>query len=66
MKWEAHTRTAEKILADFDAYHFKKYEKDLINGIIYPDSNDPKSHRGREDAIRENIRKSRERRLEYN
>lgn len=66
MKWEAHTRTAEKILADFDAYHFKKYEKDLINGIIYPDSNDPKSHRGREDAIRDNIRKSRERRLEYN
>jgi hypothetical protein len=66
MKWEAHTRTAEKILADFDAYHFKKYEKDLINGIIYPDSNDPKPHRGREEAIRENIRKSRERRLEYN
>jgi len=66
MRWEAHTRTAEKILADFDAYHFKKYEKDLINGIIYPDSNDPKPHRGREETIREYIKKSRERRLEYN
>jgi hypothetical protein len=65
MKWEAHTRTAEKILADFDAYRFKKYEKDLVNGIIYPDSNDPKPHCGREEAIRENIRKSRERRLDY-
>lgn len=66
MKWEAHTRTAEKILADFNAYHFKKYEKDLINGIIYPDSNDPKPHRGREETIRDCIKKSRERRLEYN
>lgn len=66
MKWEAHTRTAQKILADFDAYHFKKYEKDLINGIIYPDSNDPKPHNGRTETIRENITRSRERRLEYN
>jgi hypothetical protein len=66
MKWEAHTRTAQKILADFDAYHFQKYEKDLINGIIYPDSNDPKPHRGREEAIQENIMRARERRLEYN
>lgn len=66
MKWEAHTRTAQKILADFDAYHFQKYEKDLINGIIYPDSNDPEPHRGREEAIKGNIRKARDRRLEYN
>jgi hypothetical protein len=66
MKWEAHTRTAEKILADFDAYHFRKYEKDLINGIIYPDSNDPNSHSRREDTIRNCIKKSRERRLDYN
>ncbi len=66
MKWEAHTRTAEKILADFDAYHFKKYEKDLINGIIHPDSNDPKPHSGRDEAIRDYIRKARDRRLDYN
>jgi hypothetical protein len=66
MKWEAHTRTAQKILSDFDAYHFQKYEKDLINGIIYPDSNDPKPHRDRDEAVRNNIRKARDRRLEYN
>ena len=66
MKWEAHTRTAQKILADFNAFHFQKYEKDLINGIIYPDSNDPKLHSGREEAIRDNIMKAREYRLEYN
>lgn len=66
MRWEAHTRTAQKILQDFNAYHFQKYEKDLINGIIYPDANDPKPHHDREDAIRENIRKARDRRLDYN
>jgi hypothetical protein len=66
MRWEAHTRTAQKILQDFDVYHFQKYEKDLINGIIYPDANDPKPHFGREEAIRENVRKARERRLDYN
>jgi hypothetical protein len=66
MKWEAHTRTAERILTDFDAYHFKKYEKDLINGIIYPDSNDLKPHFGRDQSIKEYIRKARDMRLDYN
>ena len=38
MRWKAHTRTAEMVLKVFDAMHFSKYEKDLVNGIISPDN----------------------------
>jgi len=66
MKWKAHTRTAEKILEHFDALHFQKYEKDLINGIIQPDNEDPKDHySGREPTILQHIRLARDNRLQY-
>lgn len=66
MKWKAHTRTAEKILEHFDALHFKKYEHDLVNGIISPDNEDEKNHyTGREQTTLTHIRHAREKRLQY-
>ena len=66
MKWKAHTRTAEKILEHFDALHFQKYEKDLINGIIQPDNDDTKDHyHGREPTILQHTRIARDKRLQY-
>ena len=66
MKWEAHTRTAGKILEHFDALHFQKYEKELINGIISPDNEDTTNHyHGREETILQHIRIARDKRLQY-
>lgn len=66
MRWKAHTRTAERVLGVFDALHFSKYEKDLVNGIISPDNEDEKSHYvGREQTALDYVRRARERRLAY-
>jgi hypothetical protein len=66
MKWKAHTRTAEKILEGFTALYFKKYEKELVNGIISPDNEDPKPHHvGREKTALDYILRAREKRLNY-
>ena len=42
MKWKAHTRTAERVLKEFGAMHFNKYEQDFVNGVIAPDNEDLK------------------------
>ncbi|MFC1803118.1 hypothetical protein ACFL0D_04025 [Thermoproteota archaeon] len=67
MKWKAHTRTAENVLGVFKALHFNKYEKELINGIIYPDNEDKEKNHyfGREQTIINNINLAREKRLLY-
>jgi hypothetical protein len=66
MKWKAHTRTAEKVLGVFNALHFNKYEKDLVNGVISPDNEDDKSHYvGREQTALDYIKRAREKRLAY-
>ena len=66
MKWKAHTRTAEKVLGVFNALHFNKYEKDLVNGVISPDNEDEKSHYvDREKTALDYIIRAREKRLAY-
>lgn len=66
MRWKAHTRTAEKILEVFDAMHFSKYEKDLVNGVISPDNEDDKTHYiGREQTALDYVKRAREKRLAY-
>ena len=66
MRWKAHTRTAEMVLKVFDAMHFSKYEKDLVNGIISPDNEDDKTHYiGREQTALDYVKQAREKRLAY-
>jgi hypothetical protein len=67
MKWKAHTRTAEKVLSIFEALHFKKYEKELINGIIVPDNQDKETNHytSREKTIINHLTIAREKRLQY-
>ncbi len=66
MRWKAHTRTAERVIGVFDALHFSKYEKDLVNGIISPDNEDEKTHYvGREQTALDYVKHARERRLAY-
>ena len=66
MRWRAHTRTAEKVLESFDALYFKKYEQELINGIISPDNEDQKPHHiGREQTALDYIVRARKKRLIY-
>ncbi|TRO56837.1 hypothetical protein E2P71_01780, partial [Candidatus Bathyarchaeota archaeon] len=66
MRWKAHTRTAEKILKEFDAMYFSKYEKDLVNGINSPDNEDDKSHYiAREQTALDYVKRAREKRLAY-
>jgi hypothetical protein len=67
MKWKAHTRTAEKVLSIFQALHFKKYEKELINGIIAPDNQDKETNHyvNREKTIINHLTLAREKRLQY-
>jgi hypothetical protein len=67
MKWKAHTRTAEKVLSIFQALHFKKYEKELVNGIIAPDNQDKETdhYASREKTIINHLTMAREKRLHY-